>query len=86
MFSLTVVAINGVHSYISLDNVAVRYLYATGTSAAASNSTSGSSTASAIIQCEPGSRVHPQHGWNEDKTYLAEYTSFSGYQLPGQDG
>ena len=51
------------------------------------NATSGSSTTSVIICCQEGSRIHIMHEVSHNAAifYLAYYTTFSGYKLPGQD-
>ena len=82
MFFLTVVTTGGTRSGIYMDNIIIRFVRSTGTD---TESTSGSSTASVIIQCQINSRVQPRHVSLSDRTYFADYTSFSGYQLPGQD-
>ena len=82
MFSHTATVQSSILDYIYSDSVSVHSMYCR---SRGSGSTSGSCTMSVIIQCEPSKRIHIRGGFVTPRTYIADYTSFSGYKLPGQN-
>ena len=68
-----------------LNAIAIKYNYLTPTSSDESFGTSGTSTRSTIVRCSPGSKLSLRGAAiSSTRILLADYTSFSGYQIPGQ--
>ena len=86
-FSCTVTADHGTadgSANLYMDTTFVKEIYLNRQDPYDDNGTSGSSTASVIKQCALGSVVQVRGGYANERVYLADYTLFSGYKIPGQ--
>ena len=85
VFTVTAVSDTSVSLAIWLDNVNIKLSATSVQSSSVSTGTSGSCTNTVIARCQAGRNVGVRdETTSSGVTYLAEYTSFSGYKVPNQ--